>query len=44
MLTGLASSGGDCKKADQPSVFEDVPVYANWIKKTMEDAGYAYQY
>lgn len=43
-IQGLASSGGDCTKADQPSVFEDVPQYSEWIKTTMEQAGYGYQY
>jgi len=43
-IQGLASSGGDCKKADEPSVFEDVGAYSDWIKKTMEDAGYPYAY
>jgi len=43
-IQGLASSGGDCQKADQPSVFEDVSQYSDWIKNTMEQAGYPYQY
>jgi len=43
-IQGLASSGGDCKKADEPSVFEDVSAYSDWIKQTMEQAGFAYQY
>ena len=44
MLVGLASSGGNCTKADEPSVFEDVSQYTGWIKRQMEDAGYPYPY
>ena len=36
--SGLASSGGDCGKADEPVVFVDVSQYSDWIKKVMEDA------
>ena len=43
-IPGLASSGGDCVKADSPGVFEDVSQYVDWIKRTMEQAGYMYQY
>jgi secreted trypsin-like serine protease len=41
---GIASSGGDCKLGNQPGVFEDVTKYSDWIKKTMEEAGFPYQY
>ena len=44
LFVGLASSGGSCTKANEPSVFEDVGMYAGWIKKTMEDAQHPYQY
>ena len=43
-IQGLASSGGDCTKADEPGVFEDVSQYSDWIKQTMRDANYPYQY
>jgi len=43
-FVGLASSGGNCTTADEPSNFEDVNMYSDWIKRTMEDAGYPYQY
>lgn len=43
-IQGLASSGGDCRKANEPGIFEDVSMYSDWIKKTMEDAGYSYSY
>ena len=43
-FTGLASSGGSCTKANEPSVFEDVSQYAAWIKRTMEDAKLPYPY
>ncbi|XP_060571115.1 chymotrypsinogen A-like [Ruditapes philippinarum] len=41
---GIASSGGNCTTADEPGIFEDVTMYTEWIKKTMEEAGYPYQY
>jgi transmembrane serine protease 2 len=43
-VQGLASSGGDCTKADEPGIFEDVSMYTDWIKKTMEESGYPYMY
>ncbi|KAL3875570.1 hypothetical protein ACJMK2_033511 [Sinanodonta woodiana] len=43
-IQGIASSGGNCTFANEPGVFEDVPRYTNWIKTTMEQAGYPYQY
>jgi len=43
-VQGIASSGGDCKKGDMPGIFEDVTVYTQWIKNTMEQAGFPYQY
>ena len=42
--TGIASSGGNCTLADEPSVFEDVSIYVEWIITTMEQAGYPYEY
>ncbi|KAH3872497.1 anionic trypsin-2-like isoform X2 [Dreissena polymorpha] len=44
VIQGLASSGGNCTTADEPSVFEDISMYTQWIRTTMEDAGYPYQY
>ncbi|XP_045213760.1 chymotrypsinogen A-like isoform X2 [Mercenaria mercenaria] len=43
-VTGIASSGGNCTTADEPGIFEDVTMYTDWIKKTMEEAGYPYQF
>lgn len=43
-IQGLASSGGDCTKADQPSVFEDVSQYTDWIKQTMQQNRIPYQF
>lgn len=43
-LSGIASSGGNCTLADEPSVFEDVSMYHEWILTTMENAGYPYEY
>ena len=43
-ILGLASSGGDCAKADEPGVFEDVSQYSDWIKQQMRDANFPYQY
>ncbi|KAL4240264.1 Tryptase beta-2 [Mactra antiquata] len=43
-IQGIASSGGDCTKADEPGIFEDVSQYSDWIKQTMEQAGYSYEY
>ncbi|KAH3869460.1 ovochymase-1-like [Dreissena polymorpha] len=43
-IQGVASSGGDCKTADEPGLFEDILVYRNWIQSTMAAAGYTYQY
>lgn len=43
-VLGLASSGGNCTLADEPSVFEDVSMYSDWIRNTMESAGYPYEY
>ncbi|KAL3875568.1 hypothetical protein ACJMK2_033509 [Sinanodonta woodiana] len=42
-IMGIASSGGNCKLHDEPGVFEDVTKYSDWVKKTMEDAGFPYQ-
>lgn len=44
LFTGLASSGGNCRQANEPSVFEDVNQYTGWIKQSMQDAGYPYPY
>ncbi|WAQ96260.1 ENTK-like protein [Mya arenaria] len=44
VIQGLASSGGNCTLADEPSNFEDVSMYTDWIRTTMEQAGYPYQY
>lgn len=43
-FSGIASSGGNCTTADEPGIFEDVSLYSDWIKKTMEEAGYPYQF
>ena len=43
-ITGLASSGGDCGKTDEPVVFEDVSHYSDWIKRQMRNANFPYQY
>ncbi|XP_052789911.1 vitamin K-dependent protein C-like isoform X2 [Mya arenaria] len=43
-VQGLASSGGDCKTADKPGIFEDLSMYQDWIKATMEQANFPYQY
>merc|ERR550539_109203 len=37
-VQGIASSGGNCTTADEPGIFEDVSMYSDWIKKTMEEA------
>ena len=44
LFAGIASSGGNCTVADEPSVFEDVSMYSDWIRNTMESAGYPYEY
>jgi len=44
ILTGLASSGGDCRVGDMPGIFEDMSSYYDWIIRTMEESGYPYQY
>lgn len=41
---GIASSGGNCTLANEPSVFEDVSMYVEWIITTMEQAGFPYEY
>ncbi|KAH3869477.1 plasma kallikrein-like [Dreissena polymorpha] len=43
-IQGIASSGGDCTLANEPGIFEDVTKYQDWILKSMEEAGYPYQY
>ena len=44
LFIGIAAGGGNCTLADEPGVFEDVSVYAEWIITTMEQAGYPYEY
>lgn len=41
---GIASSGGDCTRADEPGIFEDVSKYTQWIKNQMSSAGFPYEY
>ncbi|XP_052791328.1 plasma kallikrein-like isoform X1 [Mya arenaria] len=43
-MQGIASSGGNCAKADEPGLFEDVLIYADWIKTTMGANGFPYEY
>jgi len=41
---GVASSGSACNKVNVPGIYVDLHLYVDWIKNTMSDAGYEYQY
>ena len=42
--SGIASAGGNCTVADKPGVFDDVGKQVAWIKGTMQNQSYPYQY